>query len=76
MNTQDPNQIINDVIQMDERNRQALSLLLEQQREKDGHLFALSTRMGETSSYITTVTLGWVAKMFISPGTYQYSRAK
>ena len=62
MNKQDPNQIINDVIQMDERNRQALSLLLEQQREKDGHLFALSTHMGETSSYITTVTLGWVAQ--------------
>ena len=62
MNKQDPNQVINDVIQMDERNRQALSLLLEQQREKDGHLFALSTRMGETSSYLATVTLGWVAQ--------------
>ena len=58
MNEQNPDQVINDVMRMEERNRQALSLLLELQREKDGHLFALSTRMGETSSYVTTRELG------------------
>ena len=62
MNKQNPDQVINDIMQMDERNRQALSLLLDLQREKDGHLFALSTRMGETSSYVTSVTLGWVVQ--------------
>lgn len=62
MNEQNSEQVINDIMRMEERNRQALSLLLELQREKDGHLFALSTRMGETSSYITTVTLAWVVQ--------------
>ena len=62
MNKQNSDQVISDVMQMEERNRQALSLLLDLQREKDGHLFALSTRMGETSSYVTTVSLGWVVQ--------------
>ena len=62
MNKQNSDQVINDVMQMEERNRQALTLLLDLQREKDGHLFALSTRMGETSSYVTAVTLGWVVQ--------------
>ena len=62
MTTHDPDQIIDDVMQIEERNRQALSLLLEQQRDKEGHLFALNTRMGETTSYVTNVTLQWVAQ--------------
>ncbi len=55
-------------MQMEERNRQALSLLLEHQREKDGHLFALSAHMGETSSYVTTATLSWVAQNVLFAG--------
>ena len=62
MNDQYTDQVIDDVMQREERNRQALSLLLDHQREKDGHLFVLHTRMGETSSYVTTVTLKWVAQ--------------
>ena len=62
MNEQNTEQIINEVMQREAQNRQALSLLLEQQREKDGHLLALRTRMGKTSSHVTTVTLKWVAE--------------
>ena len=62
MNKHNPDQIINDVIQVEERNRQALSLLLELQQEKDGHLLALHTRMGEVPSFVTSVTLSWVAQ--------------
>ena len=62
MNSQNPDQVINDVMQMEERNRQALSLLLELQREKDGHLLALRTRMGEITSFVASVTLSWVAQ--------------
>ena len=62
MNDQYTDQVIDDVMQREEKNRQALSLLLDQQREKEGHLFVLRTRMGETSSYVTTVTLKWVAE--------------
>lgn len=62
MNKQNPDHVVDDVMQMEERNRQALSLLLERQRDKAGHLFALSTRMGEISSYVATATLGWIAQ--------------
>ena len=62
MNKQNSDQVVNDVMQMEERNRQALSLLLELQREKDGHLLALRTRMGEIPSFVASVTLSWVAQ--------------
>lgn len=53
---------INDVLQREERNAQALAMLLTQQREKDGHLLALRLRMGRTPSYLATVPLSWVAQ--------------
>ena len=57
----DPNQIIADVMRMDEQNRQALSMLLEQQCNKQGHLLALRVRMGLAPSYVTSASLNWVA---------------
>lgn len=58
----DMDKTIDDVMLREERNRQALSLLLEQQREKDGHLLALRLRMGQNPSYLATVSLGWVSQ--------------
>jgi hypothetical protein len=53
---------VTDTIEREERNRQVLSILLERQRERDGHLLALHSRMGEISAYVTTVDLAWAAQ--------------
>ena len=53
-------EVISDVMARETRNRQALSMLLEQQRDMAGHHLALHTHMGETSSYVTAVTMNWV----------------
>ena len=53
---------VTDAIEREERNRQVLSILLERQRERDGHLLALHSRMGEISAYVTTVDLAWAAQ--------------
>ena len=76
MNKQNPDQVIDDVIQMEERNRQALSLLLALQREKDGHLLALGTRMGEIPSFVTSVTLAWVAQNIYFAGDLPIFKGK
>ena len=54
--------MITDIMEKDERNRQALSMLLAQQRDRAGHHLAFQTRMGITTSYITSVSLDWVAQ--------------
>ena len=53
-------EVISDVMARENLNRQALAMLLEQQRDMAGHHLALHTHMGETSSYITAVTMNWV----------------
>ena len=53
---------ITDTIEREERNRQALSILLEQQREREGHLLTLHSRMGEIPACVTTVDLAWVVQ--------------
>ena len=58
--SQSVDEVISDVMARENRNRQALSMLLEQQRDMTGHHLALHAHMGETSSYITAVTLNWV----------------
>ena len=58
----DMGEVIDEVLQREQRHSQALSIVLEEQREKDGHLFALSTRMGRVSSFVTTQALDWVAE--------------
>lgn len=54
-------EFITDIIEMEERNRQVLSILLERQRERDGHLLVLHSRMGQISAYVTTVDLAWAS---------------
>ena len=62
MQNSDSKQVIDSILWMEEQNRQALSLLLDKQREKDGQLLAISSYMGKTPSYITSTTLKWVAQ--------------
>lgn len=61
MDTQESAQIIDSILQREEQDKQALALLLGQQREKAGHLLTLQVPMGEISSFVTSVDLGWVA---------------
>ena len=42
-------------------NQQALQVLLDDLREKGGHMIALRTRMGGNTSYVSSVPLSWVA---------------
>ena len=58
----DNDSIISDVIRQEDRDRQALAILLDRQREKKGHVLALRAHMGITPSYVTTVPLSWVAQ--------------
>ena len=46
--------------QWDEEAR-AFMYLLDKQRTKEGHQFALSQEMGSTRSYVTSVSLNWLA---------------
>lgn len=62
MDTQESAQIIDSILQREEQDKQALALLLGQQREKAGHLLTLQGTMGEISSFVTSVDLGWVAE--------------
>ena len=54
--------IIDDILGENKRHRKALQLLLDKQKNKKGHLFALTVRMGTSSSYLTSVSLHWVAE--------------
>lgn len=61
MDKQKRAQIVDSILQREEQDKQALALLLEQQREKAGHLLALQVPMGEIFSFVTSVDLRWVA---------------
>lgn len=61
MDAQKEAQIVDSILQREEQDKQALRLLLEQQREKAGHLLTLQVPMGEIISFVTSVDLGWVA---------------
>ena len=61
MDTPENTRIIDSILQREERDREALALLLEQQREKAGHLLTLQVPMGGISSFVTSVDLKWVA---------------
>ena len=41
--------------------KEALSLLLDWQRDREGHHIALPARMGTSKSYLVSVSLGWIA---------------
>ena len=53
---------IMDVMEAQQREQRVLSMLLEKQRALARHHLALQVRMGDVSSYLTSVTLGWVAE--------------
>ncbi len=54
--------MLEDVPKAEQRDRRALNILLDRQRQKQGHILALKAEMGTTVSYITSVTLEWVAQ--------------
>lgn len=58
----DLNKAVDNVLAQTARNSQALAMLLEEQRERDGHLLALRLRMGRAPSYLVAASLGWVAQ--------------
>lgn len=53
---------IDDVLQQDRKNRQALLILLDAQRERRDHLLTMDVRMGVTRSFMTSVSLEWLAQ--------------
>ncbi len=55
-------QLINDVTEQEERKSQALNLLLNEYREKKGHLIGLTSQMGLTRSYVTSSSLEWIGE--------------
>lgn len=68
--------IIGGVFERETQNRQALSMLLTQQREKGGHFLALGLHMGRTPSYLATVPLSWVAQNVRFAGDLPVFKAK
>ena len=52
---------VDNVLAGENERLRALRLLLDNQSEKEGHLLTCRAEMGGTSSYITSVTLDWVA---------------
>ena len=50
------------VQEAEEREKRVLSMLLEKQRTKSNHHLVIQARMGEVPSYVTSVTLRWVAQ--------------
>ena len=51
---------IDDVLEQESKNRRALAMLLDKEREREGHMLALRCNMGVTRSYIASVSLEWV----------------
>lgn len=51
-----------DIMEAQQREQLALSLLLEKLRSQANHHLALQIRMGDVSSFLTSVTLRWVAE--------------
>lgn len=52
--------ILEEEAQRKERRRRAFKELLDEQREKGNHVFALKAKMGATDSYVTTASLAWI----------------
>lgn len=58
---QDINALL-DVMEIQQKQQLVLSQLLEKLRSQTSHHFVLQVRMGDVSSYLTSVPLGWVAQ--------------
>ena len=54
--------IAKEVLEENKTLRKALRLLLDKQKNKEGHLFALNVEMGTSRSYLASVSLHWVAE--------------
>ena len=50
-----------DLLEREFNYREALRLLLDWQRDREGHHVALPARMGTNESYLVSVSLGWIA---------------
>jgi DGQHR domain-containing protein len=53
---------VDSVLEQDRKNRQALLILMDAQRERKNHIFAMDVRMGVTRSFVTSVSLEWLAQ--------------
>ena len=52
--------VVSDVLRQEERDRQALSILLDKLRTKAEHHLAIQVHMGNVDSYVTSVPLRWI----------------
>ena len=50
-----------DLLEREFNYKEALRILLDWQRDREGHHVALPARMGTSKSYLVSVTLGWIA---------------
>lgn len=62
MDTEDFTGLTDAVLEQENKNQKVLRLLLSRLRKKEGHHLALSSRMGGSRSYITSVSLEWIAR--------------
>ena len=56
------NQTIDSIQKLEGEKRRALRMLLDEQKDRKGHILALSARMGQMASYVASVPLEWVAQ--------------
>lgn len=54
--------IADEILEQESNKQKALQVLLSGLREKEGHHLALSSEMGGSRSYVTSVSLEWIAK--------------
>ena len=50
-----------DLLEKEFNYKEALRILLDWQRDREGHRIALPARMGTSKSYLVSVSLGWIA---------------
>lgn len=62
MDSDDLAGIADAVLEREDKDRKALRVLLGNLRRQEGHHLALSSRMGGSRSYVTSVSLEWIAK--------------
>ena len=62
MDSDDLAGITDAVLEREDKDRKALRILLGNLRRQEGHHLALSSRMGGSRSYVTSVSLEWIAK--------------
>ena len=61
LNEDELDEAVDDILEGEQKRRQALRLLLDWQRDRENHQIALPAEMGTSKSYLMSVSLGWVA---------------